>query len=418
MPKIKENFSVIKNCRLCKSKKLSLIVDFGSVPLGNNLQSKLEDSRKALGYPLKIMQCQICNHFQLSVSVSPKHLYATNYTYLSGIGNSFVKHLRIYTDWVIYKTNLKRNSLVIDVGSNDGTLLSMFKNKGFNVCGVDPAEKPSQIANKNGIPTYNNFFDKNIVDQIKNKFGKADLVLSQNVLAHVEDLQKTFVDIYNLLKDGAYFVFEIGYFKKVVESGCFDTIYHEHLDYHHALPLSKFLTSIGFDLLEIEENDIQGGSLRLFLQKTDNGKIHNQAAIFIKQETQSILYDNNKLLLWQDYIKSIMVEFNKLVYESIVENTNVIGYGAPTKAILLMKMSKINPKDISYIVDDNALKINKYIPFYGIPIKPTSQIDINKPTVIIIFAWNFYEDIIAKIKPIFKAPIKIIIPLPKPKVYT
>ena len=127
MSKIKENFLVIKKCRLCESKKLSPIVDFGSVPLGNNLQSKLEKSKKALRYPLKIMQCQICNHFQLSISVSPKQLYATNYTYLSGIGNSFVRHLKTYTDWIIHKTNLNSNSFVVDVGSNDGTLLSIFK---------------------------------------------------------------------------------------------------------------------------------------------------------------------------------------------------------------------------------------------------------------------------------------------------
>ena len=412
-----QQFVNIKNCRLCNSSELKLLVNFGEVPLGNNLQSNLALSKSVDTFPLTVMQCRECNHFQLSVSVSPKLLYATNYTYLSGIGKSFVDHLKGYTDWIINKINLKPSSLIVDIGSNDGSLLSNFKEKGYKVCGVDPASKPADIANKKGIHTYNNFFDESIVKRIKKNFGEADLVTSQNVLAHVENLQLTFINIYNLMKDKAFFVFEIGYFKRVLKSGCFDTIYHEHLDYHHALPLSKFLTSIGFDLLHISENDIQGGSIRLLLQKTGEGKIYKQSIEFLEEEKKSILYNKAHLNSWQNHINRLMLNLRTLVYDNINNEDVVIGYGAPTKLTLLLKMSKINPNDIMYIVDDNALKVEKYIPFHGIPIFPSSKIDISSPTVIIIFAWNFSEDIINKIKFIFKAPVKIITPLPEPKIY-
>ena len=416
MSALHNNFVKIIDCRLCSSTNIREFVSFSSVPLGNNLQETEKLSKNVEIFELKVMRCYDCNHFQLSISVSPHLLYATNYTYLSSIGISFVKHTKKYVKWVINETKSSLENVVVDIGSNDGTCLEFFKENGYDVCGVDPAKKPAEIANENGIFTINNFFDDNVVNQILKKFGQVGIVTSQNVLAHIHDLRGTFKNIYKILKVGGFFVFEIGYFKKVLETKCFDTIYHEHLDYHHGKPLVKFLTSIGFDVINLEENNIQGGSLRLLLKKTGNGIINLQPKLFLENEQKSILNDNKKLKYWAKNILCNMEKFN-LIFKKLNSQTNhCYAYGAPTKASLLYKVSKLNQDDISFIIEDNKLKVGKFLPKTSIPILSFDEIDFNKKSVIVIFAWNFADDIIKKLKKNYNVPAKAIIPLPKPRV--
>lgn len=415
MHQLNKNFVNLNNCRLCLSYNLKKFISFSSVQIGNNLPISAALSKKVKKYELRVMRCSNCNHFQLSIAVSPIILYATNYTYLSGVGHSFVKHLKNYVCWVQKKTKLNLEAVVVDIGSNDGTCLKYFKERGFKVCGVDPAKKPSDIANNSGIFTINNFFNSEVVNQIIKKFGKVDLVTSQNVLAHVDNLRDTFENIFKILKVGGFFVFEIGYFKKVLENKYFDTIYHEHIDYHHANPLAKFLVSLGFDFIHISENDVQGGSIRLLFKKTKNGVIRRQPQKFLKSEKESILYDEIKLKSWPTDIKTNM---NKLynLFKKNHYNKNCYAYGAPTKASLLFKTSNLNENDISFIVEDNELKVGRFLPTTSIPIISIASVDFEKEALIIIFAWNFADDIIKKLKKKYKVPASIIIPLPEPKV--
>ena len=307
------SYRIINNCRLCDSSSLKHYFEFGELPLGNNLSESKEEADLASKYPLNVYRCNDCHHFQLGVAVDPKKLYATNYTYLSAVGKSFVQHLVQYSAWIQKKCNLQSKALVIDVGSNDGTCLKEFKKIGCRVCGVDPASLPAKIANEDGIPTLNSFFDDHAVSEIIKKYGKADFITSHNVLAHVDDLKSVFKNIYSLLKLNGYFCFEIGYFKEVLNNKFFDTIYHEHLDYHHARPLSKFLTRLGFDLVDLSVNSVQGGSLRLLLKKTGNGKVSSSAQKFLDKEHSSILYQNEQLAIWQTEIITNMKEFGESV---------------------------------------------------------------------------------------------------------
>lgn len=417
MPNSHKNSVTINCCRLCSSTNIKNFVTFPTVPLGNNLQINEEFSKKVEIYELKVMRCFDCNHFQLSISVLPELLYATNYTYLSGIGLSFVTHLKNYVDWVIKKTSLySKNNVVVDIGSNDGSCLKYFKESGFKVCGVDPAQKPAEIANNNGIFTINDFFDTNVTERIIKKFGQIDIVTSQNVLAHVDNLLGTFKNIYKILRMGGFFVFEVGYFKKVLETKCFDTIYHEHIDYHHANPLVKVLVSLGFDVLDISENNIQGGSLRLLLQKNNIGGIKEQPKKFLDEEKKSILYDDFKLKNWSSNIIKTMECFYELFLKCKSKDKVCFAYGAPTKASLLYKISKLKEKDISFIVEDNELKVGKFLPKTSIPILSLESVDFKKESIIIIFAWNFANDIISKLKQKYKVPATIIIPLPNPRI--
>ncbi len=401
----------LDRCRLCGSLDLKRFIDFGKVPLGNNLQLTAQEAKDAESYTLDIMCCSECGHFQLGHIVAPELLYATNYTYLSGIGSSFVKHIEAYAQWVDEHCKLPERAVIVDVGSNDGTCLKAFQTRGHTVCGVDPASLAAGIANDNGIPTINSFFDTTAVREIVRRYGQADFVTSQNVLAHVDDLGAVFQNIYHVLKDGGYFAFEIGYFREVLRTGCFDTIYHEHLDYHHAGPLARYLCSLGFDLLDLSVNSVQGGSLRLLLKKTGKSRISKYAQEFLDSEKRSELYDEKFLDNWPRAIESSMIKFHNILIEEANRGARIVAYGAPTKAILLMKMAGLGANDISFVVEDNPYKVGRFLPGTAIPIRHTAELTLVRPEVIVILAWNFANDIISKLRG-FYAPIKVVIPLP------
>jgi SAM-dependent methyltransferase len=405
-------------CRLCDSAKLSTFIDFGSVPLGNNLQTSAEAAQAAVSYPLVLMRCGECGHFQLGHAVNPRLLYATNYTYLSGVGASFIKHLESYPDWVAENCKLPSNAVVVDVGSNDGTCLKAFRVRGYTVCGVDPASLPASIANENGIDTINAFFDADVVAQIKRKHGSADFVTSHNVLAHVDDLAAVFRNVRTLLKEGGYFAFEVGYFREVLTSGHFDTIYHEHLDYHHAAPLVRHLALLGFDVLDVSVNPIQGGSIRLLLRNTGQGAVADSARAFVDAESKSVLHDQEFLANWRKRVEAGMATFRNLLRERADRGRTIAGYGAPTKATLLMKMADIGRGDIDYVVEDNPHKAGRYLPGSGVPIRTRNELTANPPDVLVLFAWNFADDILAKLAGKFAKPVEVVVPLPELRTVT
>jgi SAM-dependent methyltransferase len=413
-----EHVRRITVCRLCGCADLRGFIDFGDVPLGNNLQTKVEDALAAPSYPLALTRCADCGHFQLGCAVDPEVLYATNYTYLSGIGPSFIKHFDTYADWIAAHCDLPPKPVTVDVGSNDGTCLKAFQTRGHVVCGVDPAQLAAKIANDKGVETINAFFDRDAVDEIKRRHGAADFVTSHNVLAHVDDLAAVFRNVHDLLKDGGYFAFEVGYFAEVLKAGHFDTIYHEHLDYHHAEPLVRHLTALGFDMLDLSVNSIQGGSLRLLLRKSGRGAILPQAADFLQRERQSVVHDEAFLDGWRASIEAKMATFRSLVQDRVAAGRSIAGYGAPTKAILLMKMAQLAGPEIAYVVEDNPHKTGRFFPGTGVAIEPSAALMANPPDVVVLFAWNFVDDILRKLAGQFAKPVEVVVPLPEPRVVT
>ena len=402
----------IKNCRLCSSLNLKSFIDFGKLPLGNNLQKNFTLALNTSNFPLHMLRCLNCNHFQLNFSVSPNLLYATNYTYLSSIGSSFVDHIKKYALWVEKKCFANKKKFIFEIGSNDGTCLNEFKKLGHKVCGVDPAKLPSEIANKKGIETINTFFDKKCVKQVIKNFGKPDVITSQNCLAHIDKIEEAFQNAYDLLKDNGYFVFEVGYFGFVLKDNLFDTIYHEHLDYHHANPITQFLKKIGFSILSITLNKTQGGSIRILSKKLTKCRINKQVNNFLNKEKQSYLYNNEFLNLWPKIIKQKMSKLNQSLIEYKNDGYKIVGYGAPTKATLLLDFLNLKMLDLYFVVDDNKLKINKFLPKPAISVKPVKNLIKMKNLVIVILAWNFSKDIVAKLKKLNLNGI-VVIPLPE-----
>ena len=406
------NYKKVKKCRLCESRKLKQIINFGLVPLGNNLLYKKEKSILAEKFPLCLLKCFNCSHFQLSAMVDPKLLYATNYSYLTGVAPSFINHFKEYAKWIEKKCNLEKNSKILDIGSNDGTCLKAFKKNKHTVLGVDPAKLPAKIANKNGINTINKFFDINVKNIIEKKYGKFDFITSHNVLAHIEDILEVFKGIYELLNDKGYFCFEVGYFIKVIKNNYFDTIYHEHLDYHHAKPLVAFLKKIGFSVLFISQNKIQGGSIRILCRKQRNIKISKQVNNFLFNENKLMVNYSKKIMFWEKKINENLNHLKRYIKQKKMHGSIIAGYGAPTKATLLIKILNINNDVIDYIVEDNSLKVKRYLPNTGIKVESNNKLKKFPPDIMIIFAWNFVSDIIKKLKKENIGDMEILIPLP------
>ncbi len=402
----------VTKCRLCNFKSFDKIINFGKVPLGNNLQYKKKLSKSADLFPLSLIKCQKCSHYQLSAMVNPTLLYATNYSYLTGVAPSFHYHFENYSNWIEKRCNLKNDSKILDIGSNDGTCLLKFKKDHRMLLGVDPAKLPAKIAINNKINTINDFFSFQVKNKIKKNYGEFDFITSHNVLAHIENIEDVFLNIYDLLKLNGFFCFEVGYFVEVIKNNFFDTIYHEHLDYHHAKPLVTFLKKIGFSILSIHKNKIQGGSIRVLCKKENKIKVTKQVKEFLLKETNFMNSNSRNILTWERQIKKNLMYLKKYLEELHAEGKIIAGYGAPTKATLLIKMLKLDTKVIKYIFEDNDLKVDRYLPSSGIRILSNTVLKKKCPDVMIIFAWNFVSDIIKKLKQKKIENIEILIPLP------
>ena len=408
-----------ESCRLCKKPDLSQVLKLKPTPAGNNfltLEEKLKNDEPI--FPLKLYLCKNCFHLQLGHVVSPDHLFKDNYHFVSGTSPVNVNHFENYAGEVISRFELKKNSFIIDIGSNDGTCLKAFKNKGMRVLGIDAAENIAKIANKNGIETKAAFFSKTLALNIKEQYGVPDLITSHNVLAHIEDFSGVMDAISSLMDKNSIFIFEVGYFLDVFKNLWFDTIYHEHLDYHTVAPLKEFFRAMGMELFDTKRVDIQGGSIRNFVQ-ISGGKHKANSSIeeLILLEKNEGLTNVSDLKTFQSRIDVVKSDLSQLLKDIKEKSRSIAGYGAPTKSTTLMNYFELDESLIDYIIDDNPLKQGKFSPLLHIPIVSSEYLlGDSQPDYLLILAWNFAESIIAKVKKSGDFSGKYIIPLPKAKI--
>ena len=408
-----------ESCRLCGKIDLHKILELKPTPAGNNfltLEEKLKNNEPI--FPLELYFCKSCFHLQLGHVVSPDHLFKDNYHFVSGTSQVNVNHFENYAEDVISRFKLNSNSFIVDIGSNDGTCLNAFKNRGMRVLGIDAAENVAQIANDNGIETKAAFFSKDLALDIKEQYGIPDLVTSHNVLAHIEDFSGVIDAIASLMDQDSIFIFEVGYFLDVFQNLWFDTIYHEHLDYHTVAPLKKFFKSIGMELFDTKRIDIQGGSIRNFIQLS-GGQHQKSSSIeeLILLEKQKGLTNISDLKIFQSRIDSVKDNLSRLLKDIKEEGNSIAGYGAPTKSTTLMNYFELDESLIDYIIDDNPLKQDKFSPLLHIPVVSSDYLlGDTQPDYLLILAWNFAESIIKKVKNSSNFAGKYIIPLPNAKI--
>ncbi len=404
------------SCRLCSSANLVKVLSLASTPPANAFVSKNELDEKQDCFPLELWFCRGCSHLQLLDIVAPDILFS-DYVYVSGTSSVFVKHFENYASTIINYAELDKDSLVVDIGSNDGTLLRCFKDAGFRVLGIDPAAKIAEQATKSGIETIHAFFNKEISEEIKMSFGQADVITANNVFAHIDNLEEVISGVYSLLKNDAIFVFEVSYLLDMYEKTLFDMIYHEHLDYHSVQPLMQFFKRYNMEIIKAERVNTHGGSLRCYVQKTTAKKnVDSSVCEFISMERKHKWDDENTFISFAREIKEKGQALRSLLSDLKSSGKRIAGFGAPAKATTLMYHFGIDENDISFIIDDSPIKQGLYSPGLHIPVLPASAIEEFKPDYLLILAWNFADSIVSKNKQFLNDGGQFIIPLPELKI--
>ncbi len=397
-------------CRVCAGKNLRKVLSLGSTPPANAFVKDPKQPEQF--FPLELSFCNGCGFVQLTHVVSPELLFR-DYVYVSSTSPVFVAHFEDLAAVIIRRFKLPQNSLVVDVGSNDGVLLRPFRDKGMKVLGIDPAEKIAAMATKSGIETLPIFFTPAAAKDVVKKYGKAKVVTATSVFSHVDDLDGFVKGVTELLADDGVFVIEVYYLYELLEKNLFDTIYHEHLSYFTAATMAKLLQRLGMQVFDVEETDTHGGSLRVFAQKSGGPyKVEGSVNRFTEMEAAKKLSDAATYVEFAKKIEDKKSKLRQLLQELKSKGKSIVGYGAPAKGNTLLNYFGIGPETLDYIVDDSPWKQSLYTPGTHIPVVGFEELQKRRPDYIFILAWNFAEPIMKKCADFGN----FIIPVPEPQV--
>jgi len=378
------------NCRVCGGGFVHYL-SLGLSPLANNLNEKKNVSNDL--YPLDLNFCQQCSNSQLSVSVPSEKMF-DNYLYLSSTSAQFRNHFIDAAKELKHDLKLKRDSLFVDIGSNDGIFLDPIKKQGFKAIGVEPAKNIAEIANSKKLTTLPEYFDEKTVKKIIKKYGKADVVTAFNVFAHSDGLKEILENVETLLKKDGEFIFEIQYILRTIKDLTFDNIYHEHVNYWCFLAIVNFFKDSDMKIYKVKEVDTHGGSLRVYASKNKNKRQHKSVKNYIDIEKENKLDKIETYYKFAKDVDNIKIKSLKKLNEILLENKKIIGYGAPAKATTVLNYFGIDDNYLQYVLEDSEIKHNKYIPETNIQIKSKNDINVDKFEYILVLAWNFFDAIV------------------------
>ena len=403
-------------CRLCGSSALEPALALTPTPPANAFVGADALATPQKVYPLELFLCSSCGHLQMLDVVNPQVLFE-HYVYVSGTSPSFVAHFKQYSEQVIQRLGLKKGDLIVDIGSNDGTLLSFFKDSGFRVLGIDPAREIAAAANRRDIETINDFFTPDLARTLHERYGPAALITANNVFAHVDDLQGILDGVRFLLTPTGGFVFEVSYLLDVYQKVLFDTIYHEHLDYHRVEPLRRFFADNEMLLFDVERIASHGGSLRGYAA-LDNGKYRESphVAELAQLEIELELGTLGAYAAYTQQIDRCRLESTSLIRGLKQTGKRIAGYGAPAKATTFLYHFGLGPDLIEFIVDDSPLKQGLYSPGLHIPVVSSQTLYERRPDYAVVLAWNFADVIIRNQSEFTKIGGRFIVPFPQLKV--
>jgi SAM-dependent methyltransferase len=383
-----------KDCRLCGGTDLPAVLELAPTPPANEFLPADFDGEQEK-FPLYLVQCQACGHVQLPVVIDPERLFR-NYVYVSGTSPSFVAHFERYAEAMIREHGLSPGDLVVDIGSNDGTLLRFFQQAGMRVVGIDPAKKIAEQATAAGIETLPTFFDRKTARAIHEQHGPAALVVANNVFAHADDLREIALGVRDLLDPmRGRFVFEVQYLVDLVERTLFDMVYHEHLSYHHLAPLVPFFDSLSMTLVDAEHVDTHGGSIRCTVAPRKNRPQSDRLTGMLKVEQAALAGEPFKRLRERiDEAGKRVIDF---IWGERLADRLIDGYGAPAKLTTLCHQFGVTGGHICVVHDDSPWKQGLLTPGMRIPVVAPDFAN-DKPDSVMIFAWNFADSIAKKLR--------------------
>ena len=382
---IQNGYQKRETCASCGGNSFETILDLGVVPLAGYFPTK-EELKNESKYPLSLLVCNDCKLVQTDSVINPKLLFE-DYRYLSSIGLS--KHFSEVADILNERYGVK-DKHILEIGCNDGVLLEPLQKLGAIVEGVDPAVNVVKLATNKGLKVYNDFFNDKTFGGNEFK-GKYDLVISNNTFAHIIDLQSVVRGIHHVLKPNGDFILEVHYLKNLVQGKQWDNIYHEHYNYWSLTSLVHFFNQLDAKIFRSEKIDTHGGSIRVYIKKDKKVKVEQSVKRMLKEEEDFGIKDFKTYQNFGEKVYKIRDNVLKNIKKLKDEYKSIIGYGAPAKATTALNFFGIT-EEIDFIVEDNKLKHNKFIPGVKIPIKNKSSIK-DKKNILLVLAWNFYNDI-------------------------
>jgi len=399
------------NCRLCGSRSFELVLPLAPTPLADAYVSSVHLGEAQQIYPLDLYLCKDCGFAQLLDIVIPQVIYL-DYIYETVSSLGLVDHFRRYADDVTAIIKPPANALVVDIGSNDGSLLRFFKKHGMRVLGVDPAREIARRATASGIETLPEFFNHDLVRKIKKEHGSAAIVTANNLYANVDDLNTLTAAIFDLLTPDGVFIFESFYLMDWMQNMVFDFTYHEHLSYFSVKPLVSFFRRHNIELIDVKRVPTKGGSIRYTIQRAGGPRpVSPTVAELMALETKIGLHCPKTFKAFAVRIDNAKKKVLDLVKSLLEQGKTIAGYGASPTTTTLIYHFELGDK-LRFIADDYEAKQNLYSPGYHIPVLAPQALYERKPDYVLVLAWRYAEPIIKKHKAFLEQGGKFIVPLP------
>lgn len=406
-------------CRFCSSDVNAVFIDLNGSPPSNSFLEPHQLNEPEVYYPLKVFICGNCFLVQVDEYKKSDSIFDSKYVYFSSYSTSWLRHASNYVELMTNRFKLGKESLVIEIASNDGYLLQYFKQRNVPVLGVEPTSNTAEVAKSKGIDSIVDFFGVRLATSLKAKGMQADLLLGNNVLAHVPDINDFVGGMKLALKDGGVITMEFPHLMQLVENNQFDTIYHEHFSYLSFTTVVKVFRKHGFEMFDVDEIPTHGGSLRIYAKHAGDKsrEVSDNVAKLLEKEAQRGMNRLDYYSAFQERALKVKVDFIQFLIDQKRKGRKVAGYGAAAKGNTLLNFCGITSDLIDFVVDANPHKQNKLLPGSHIKVVDEQYLKQAKPDSVIIFPWNIKDEIIEQLHYIRGWNGKFVVPIPTLQIF-